>query len=225
MMKSRTKWRLAERNDDWANEMVNRPNEMVNRPNEAIWAPKAAVAFHKYIPHFILIEIVLIIALPMVFTMVRLSSSVDSIVLCWKPIWPNRGRPRRLSPNLRNEPSIVGFHRSCSDCLWWRLFDVFPLHLLNFSIACMYLVCVRMTRSYLYTYFDFIKLKNIIRFIKNGIDSDDDGRCRSKRPRFYRSIFLFSSLRSDDIEKERNKHDLALEQLTNARDEWSKERC
>ena len=81
-----------------------------------------------------------------------------------------------------------------------------------------------MTRSYLYTYFDFIKLKQLIRFIKNCIDSDDDRRCRSKRPRFYRINLFFSSLRSDDTEKERKRHDLALEQLTKARDEWSKER-
>ena len=41
---------------------------------------------------------------------------------------------------------------------------------------------------------------------------------------FTGSIFLFSSLKSSDIEKERKRHDLALEQLTKARDEWSKER-
>ena len=41
---------------------------------------------------------------------------------------------------------------------------------------------------------------------------------------FTGSIFVFSSLRSDDTEKERKRHDLALEQLTKARDEWSKER-
>ena len=35
---------------------------------------------------------------------------------------------------------------------------------------------------------------------------------------------FFSSLRSDDIEKERKRHDLALEQLTKARDEWSNKR-
>ena len=42
----------------------------------------------------------------------------------------------------------------------------------------------------------------------------------SKCPSFYR----ISSLRSNDIEQERKIHDLALEQLTKARDEWSKER-
>ena len=41
---------------------------------------------------------------------------------------------------------------------------------------------------------------------------------------FTGSNLLFSSLKSSDIGKERKSHDLALEQLTKARDEWSKER-
>ena len=41
---------------------------------------------------------------------------------------------------------------------------------------------------------------------------------------FTGSNLLFSSFKSSDIEKERKRHDLALEQLTKARDEWSKER-
>ena len=41
---------------------------------------------------------------------------------------------------------------------------------------------------------------------------------------FTGSIFLFSSLSSKDAEKERKRHDLAIEELTKARDEWSKER-
>ena len=40
---------------------------------------------------------------------------------------------------------------------------------------------------------------------------------------FTGSNFVFSSLKSGDAE-ERKRHDLALEQLTEARDEWSKKR-
>ena len=40
---------------------------------------------------------------------------------------------------------------------------------------------------------------------------------------FTGSIFLFSRLKSN-TEKERKGHDLALERLTNTRDEWNKKR-
>ena len=64
-----------------------------------------------------------------------------------------------------------------------------------------------------------LNLKNKF-FYKNGIDSDDAWRCFSKRPRVYRIIFLFSSLSSNDAGEELEKrHDLALEDLTKARDE------
>ena len=41
---------------------------------------------------------------------------------------------------------------------------------------------------------------------------------------FTGSNVLFSSLKCSDIEKEQKRHNLALDKLTKARDEWSKER-
>ena len=41
---------------------------------------------------------------------------------------------------------------------------------------------------------------------------------------FSGSNYLFSSLRSKEADAERKRHDLALEQLTKARDEWSRKR-
>ena len=41
---------------------------------------------------------------------------------------------------------------------------------------------------------------------------------------FSGSSFLFSSLRKKEEDAERKRHDLALEQLTKARDEWSRKR-
>ena len=42
---------------------------------------------------------------------------------------------------------------------------------------------------------------------------------------FGGSNYLFSQIgKNNDAENERKRHDLALEQLTQARDEWSKER-
>lgn len=41
---------------------------------------------------------------------------------------------------------------------------------------------------------------------------------------FSGSNFLFSSLKKSEIDAERKRHDLALEELTKARDEWSRKR-
>ena len=82
----------------------------------------------------------------------------------------------------------------------------------------MDLVCVRMFHSYLYTYFDFIKLKCKNVFIKIvSIAMMIGGAVVNAL------AFTGSGLKSSDVEKEQKRHDLALEQLTKARDEWSRE--
>ena len=75
----------------------------------------------------------------------------------------------------------------------------------------------------LYTYFYSIKFKKKYVYKMVSIAMMIGGAVVNAFA-FSGYFILFSSLKSSDAEKERKRHDLALEQLTKARDEWSKER-